>query len=104
MFTSVNELDECEYEIDAFADLLEQTQKVVDEFCLHDYSNFPKWIGMIDRKIETKLFQRLETAISLWKQVLLKQEKGKLKEKKRMRLKVIKYQIKIIYFIFFSFV
>jgi len=101
MFTSINELDECEYAIDVFSELLEQTQKIVDEFCLHDYSNFPKWIGMIDRKIETKLFQRLETAISLWKQTLIKQEKGKLKGKKRMRLKVIEYKTKIIYFFFF---
>jgi hypothetical protein len=103
MFTPINELDECEYAIDVFSELLEQTQKIVDEFCLHDYSNFPKWIGIIDGKIEKKLFQRLETAISLWKQALIKQEKGKLKEKKRMRLKVIKYKTKIIYFDFFLY-
>jgi hypothetical protein len=89
MFTSIDELDECEYAFDAFADLLDQTQKIVDEFCLHDYSNFPKWIATIDGKIEKKLFQRLQAAILLWKQALIKQEKGKMKEKKRMRLKVI---------------
>jgi len=90
MFTLINELDECEYAIDIFADLFDQIQKIVDEFCLHDYSNIPKWIGIIDGKIEKKLFQRLQAAILLWKQALIKQEKGKIKEKKRMRLKVIK--------------
>jgi hypothetical protein len=89
MFTSINELHDCAYEIDIFAELLEQTQKIVDEFCLHDYSNMPKWIGIINEKIERKLFDRLETAISLWKQALSKQEKGKSKAKKRMRLKVM---------------
>jgi hypothetical protein len=90
MFTLINELDECEYAIDIFADLFDQIQKIVDEFCLHDYSNIPKWIGIIDGMIEKKLFQRLQAAILLWKQALIKQEKGKIKEKKRMRLKVIK--------------
>jgi hypothetical protein len=90
MFTLINELDDCEYAIDIFADLFDQIQKIVDEFCLHDYSNIPKWIGIIDGKIEKKLFQRLQAAILLWKQALIKQEKGKIKEKKRMRLKVIK--------------
>jgi hypothetical protein len=93
MFTLINELDECEYAIDIFADLFDQIQKIVDEFCLHDYSNIPKWIGIIDGKIEKKLFQRLQAAILLWKQALIKQEKGKIKEKKRMRLKVIKKRI-----------
>jgi hypothetical protein len=88
MFTLIDELDECEYAIDIFSDLLDQTQKIVDEFCLHDYSNFPKWIGIIDGKIEKKLFQRLQAAIFLWKQALIKHDKGKTKEKKRMRLKV----------------
>jgi hypothetical protein len=90
MFTYINELDECEYAIDVFAEFLEQTQKIVDEFCLHDYSNISKWIGIINGKIEKKLFQRLETAISLWKLALIKHEKGKLKDKTRMRLKVMK--------------
>jgi len=99
MFTSVNELDECEYEIDAFADLLEQTQKVVDEFCLHDYSNFSKWLGIIDGKIERKLFDRLQRAISLWKQALIRHEKGKLRDKKRMRLKVTNKSIHLGIFI-----
>src|SRR5690348_14874241 len=99
MFTHINELDECEYAIDIFAELLEQTQKIVDEFCLHDYSNIPKWIEIINGKIEKKLFQRLQTAISLWKQALVKQEKGKSKDKKRMRLKVMKLK-KIIFIIF----
>jgi hypothetical protein len=89
MFTSINELDECPYEIDLFAELLEQTQKIVDEFCLHDYSNILKWIEIINGKIERKLFDRLQTAISLWRKALIKQEKGKVKEKKRMRLKVM---------------
>ena len=44
---------------------------------------------MVDGKVERKLFQRLEAAILLWKQALVKQEKGKAKEKKRMRLKVM---------------
>ncbi|CAF4518371.1 unnamed protein product, partial [Rotaria sp. Silwood2] len=96
MFTYINELDECEYQVDVFAELLEQTQKIVDEFCLHDYSNFPKWIRIIDEKIETKLFDRLQTAISLWKQALIKLEKGKLKSKKRMRLKKIVLEIRIV--------
>ena len=92
MFTYINEFDECEYAFDMFAELLEQTQKIIDEFCLHDYSNIPKWIGIIDGKIEKKLFQRLQTAILLWNQALVKQDKGKTKEKKRMRLKVMKYK------------
>ncbi|CAF3346282.1 unnamed protein product [Rotaria sp. Silwood1] len=96
MFTYINELDVCEYQVDVFAELLEQTQKIVDEFCLHDYSNFPKWIRIIDEKIETKLFDRLQTAISLWKQALIKQEKGKLKSKKRMRIKKIVLEIRIV--------
>ena len=89
MFALIDEFDECEYASDVFADILDQTQKIVDEFCLHDYSNFPKWIGIVDGKVERKLFQRLEAAILLWKQALVKQEKGKAKEKKRMRLKVM---------------
>jgi hypothetical protein len=90
MFTYINELDECEYAMDMFAEFLEQIQKIVDEFCLHDYSNIPKWLGIIDGKIEKKLFQRLQAAITLWKQALMKEEKGKGKNRKRMRLKVMK--------------
>jgi len=102
MFTYINELDECEYAFDVFSELLEQTQKIVDEFCLHDYSNIPKWIGIIDGKIEKKLFQRLEKAIALWKQALIKQEKGKLKDKKRMRLKVMNFFLKsLLKFLFY---
>ena len=41
MFALIDEFDECEYASDVFADILDQTQKIVDEFCLHDYSNFP---------------------------------------------------------------
>ncbi|CAF4405345.1 unnamed protein product [Adineta steineri] len=89
MLTHINELDVCPYEIDMFAESLEQTQKIVDEFCLHDYSNFPKWIGVIDEKIERKLFDRLQAAITLWKQALIRHEKGKARDKKRMRLKVM---------------
>ncbi|CAF1453141.1 unnamed protein product, partial [Rotaria magnacalcarata] len=96
MFTYINELDECEYRFDAFAELLEQAQKLVDEFCLHDYSNFPKWIQIIDEKVERKLFDRLQTAISLWKQALIKHEKGKLKSKQRMRLKKIVLEIRVV--------
>lgn len=88
MFSPINEFDECEYATDVFAELLEQIQKIVDEFCLHDYSNISKWINAIDGKIERKLFNRLQAAIQLWKQALIKQEKGKMKDPKRMRLKV----------------
>lgn len=88
MFAPINELDVCPYEMDMFAALLEQAQKVVDEFCLHDFSNFPKWIELVDGQIERKLFDRLQAAITLWKKALIRQEKGKTKEKKRMRLKV----------------
>ena len=88
MFSSINEFDECEYARDVFGELLEQIQKIVDEFCLHDYSNIPKWVSVIDGKIERKLFNRLQAAIALWKQALIKQEKGKTKDPKRMRLKV----------------
>lgn len=88
MFTSIDALDECEYQFDLFADLLAETQKIIDEFCLHDYSNFPTWIGVIDGKIEKKLFHRLQAAIALWRDALAIQEKSKAKEKKRMRLKV----------------
>lgn len=90
MFAYIDELDQCVYAIDVFSELLEQTQKIVDEFCLHDYSNISKWIGIIDGKIEKKLYHRLEAAITLWKQALMRHEKGKQKEKKRMRLKVMK--------------
>ena len=89
MFESIDQLNKCSYEINTFAELLEQTQKVVDEFCLHDYSNFPKWIAVIDGKVERNLFDRLQAAIALWNQALIRREKGKLKEKRRMRLKVI---------------
>lgn len=95
MFASINELDQCVYAIDVLAELLEQIQKIVDEFCLHDYSNIAKWLGVIDGKIEKKLFQRLEAAILLWKQALIRQEKGKSKDKKRMRLKVILQDLEI---------
>lgn len=101
MFEYINELDNCEYATDVFSELLEQTQKIVDEFCLHDYSNIPKWIGSIDGKIEKKLYQRLEAAITLWKQALIKREKGKLREKKRMRLKVIQRRIQFIKIFFY---
>ncbi|CAF3748715.1 unnamed protein product [Rotaria sordida] len=96
MFTYINEIDICEYQIDIFAELLEQTQKIADEFSLHNYPNFPKWIRIIDEKIGTKLFDRLQTAISLWKQALIKQDKGKLKSKKRMHLKKIILEIRIV--------
>lgn len=89
MFTYINDLDECQYAHDIFAELLSETQKIVDEFCLHDFSNILKWIGAVNGKVETKLFQRLQAAINLWKQALVKREKGKEKEKKRMRLKVL---------------
>lgn len=89
MFNYINELDTCEYRFEVFAELLEQTQKVVDEFSFHDYSNFPKWIQTIDEKVEQKLFDRLIAALSLWKQALVRREKEKLKSKQRMRLKVI---------------
>ena len=81
MFTSINELDECEYQADIFAELLVQIQKIIDEFCLHDYSNFPKWIEIIDGKIEKKLFDRLLTAISLWKQALIKCRRTQFQKK-----------------------
>ena len=55
MFVHINELDACEYETAIFTDLLAQTQKVVDEFCMHDYSNFSTWIGIIDGKVERML-------------------------------------------------
>ncbi|CAF3632269.1 unnamed protein product, partial [Adineta steineri] len=96
MFTHINELDICPYEIDMFAESLEQTQKIVDEFCLHDYSNFPKWIGVIDEKIERKLFDRLQAAITLWKQALIRHEKGKARDKKRMRLKKVVLEIRVV--------
>ena len=90
MFTHINALDECEYESNTFAEILQQIQKIVDEFCLYNYSNFSKWIRVIDEYVEKKLFDRLEEAILLWKQELNKHEKDKLKNKKRMRLKVMK--------------
>ena len=88
MFTSIDGLEECEYQVNAFAELLAETQKVIDEFCLHDYSNIALWIGTIDRKIEEKLFTRLKKAIELWKEAVLRKDKTKTKGKKRMRLKV----------------
>lgn len=91
MFTSINGLDECDYQLNAFAQLLSDTQKVIDEFCLHDYSNIQTWVGFIDRKVEEKLFHRLTTAIELWKEALLRKDKAKTKEKKRMRLKVTEF-------------
>lgn len=96
MFTYIDELNECEYQVDVLRDLLKEIQKIVDEFCLHDYSNFPKWIEIINGKIERKLFDRLLTAIGLWKQALIKDEKGKVKSKKRMRLKVMHELLKLI--------
>ena len=90
MFSSITEFDQCEYARDIFAELLGQVQKVVDEFCLHEYSNIPKWISVIDGKVERKLFDRLQAAILLWKQALIRHEKGKTKDPKRMRLKVRK--------------
>jgi len=88
MFTYIDELDKCKYAYEIFQEFLSEIQKIVDEFCLHDYSNILKWIGVIDGKIERILFERLQAAMNLWKQALVRQEKGKVKEKKRMRLKV----------------
>lgn len=89
MFNAINALDECEYQMEIIHDLLSETQKVIDEFCLHDFSNFPSWIGVVDGKIERKLFTRLQTAIHRWTDALIK------KEKKRMRLKVNRWKEEI---------
>lgn len=91
MFTYIDELDKCKYAYEIFQEFLSEVQKIVDEFCLHDYSNILKWISAIDGKIERILFERLQAAINLWKEALIRREKGKVKEKKRMRLKVDKY-------------
>jgi hypothetical protein len=88
MLTLINALDDCEYQLTSFADYLGQTQKIIDEFCLHDYSNIPTWISVVDGRIERKLFRRLQMAIGLWREALIRQEKEHTKEKKRMRLKV----------------
>ena len=92
MFVNIDRLDKCEYRMDAFAELLAEAQKIIDEFCLHDFSNFPSWIGIIDGKVERKLFDRLQTAIGLWREALIRQEKGKSKEKKRMHFKVTSFE------------
>lgn len=88
MFTYIDELDKCKYAYEIFQEFLSEIQKIVDEFCLHDYSNILKWVGVIDGKIERILFERLQAAMNLWKEALIRREKGKVKEKKRMRLKV----------------
>ncbi|TXT09077.1 hypothetical protein VHUM_02551 [Vanrija humicola] len=62
----VEELGTCDYTVDAFAGLLSQIQKTIDQLNLEGYSNLDAWVASLNERIDAVLSRRLAEAIDTW--------------------------------------
>ncbi|KAL8837946.1 MAG: hypothetical protein Q9170_002318 [Blastenia crenularia] len=66
---SMQELQSCPYDVDAFKIRLEAIQIVVDQLNLESYANLQSFVGMLNLTVERLLIQRLRTAVQFWMEV-----------------------------------
>ena len=62
----ITSLETCPLEQSAFAEILAEIQKVVDDLNLKAYVNLDAWTERLDKKVEEKLVGRLGKALQLW--------------------------------------
>ncbi|EDV24404.1 uncharacterized protein TRIADDRAFT_24890 [Trichoplax adhaerens] len=62
----VRSLENCEYNLSTFENILDKIQKVVDELNLHSYTNLSSWVSSLDSKVEKVLGKRLQISMQLW--------------------------------------
>ena len=60
------QLNTCDYNEQAFSEIIEAVQSIIDELSLKQYSNLATWVGEVDKDIEKRLAARLETALNNW--------------------------------------
>ena len=63
----VDSLKTCEYTHEAFASILGEVQRIVDEMNLASYSNLQSWVLQLENDICTTLAQRLSKRVEAWK-------------------------------------
>ncbi|KAL8700215.1 MAG: hypothetical protein Q9224_001067, partial [Gallowayella concinna] len=68
---SMQALQTCRYESDAFQSCLEGIQTAVDQLNLEGYANLQSFVGMLNQTIEGYLVQRLQMAMLAWVQAFL---------------------------------
>lgn len=68
---SMQELQSCPYDAEAFRTRLETIQAVVDQLNLESFANLQPFVGMLNMTIERFLVERLRTAMHSWMEVFL---------------------------------
>ncbi len=47
----VKSLEHCSYSVSVFSEILAKIQKAVDDLSLHQYSNLPHWVAILDQEV-----------------------------------------------------
>ena len=68
---SMQELQTCPYDNDAFKTRLEAVQTVVDQLNLESYANLQSFVGTLNQTIESHLTDRLRAAVDAWIETFL---------------------------------
>lgn len=72
----VEELETCAYTTEAFAGLLGQVQKTIDQLNLEGYSNLDAWVTQLNERIDAALSRRLALATDAWCAAFTKADEG----------------------------
>ncbi|KAL8769492.1 MAG: hypothetical protein Q9209_004553 [Squamulea sp. 1 TL-2023] len=68
---SMQEIQTCQYNTEAFQFCLDGVQTAVDQLNLEGYANLQSFVGMLNLGIERNLIQRLRTAMHAWVKAFL---------------------------------
>lgn len=66
VYQHIEDLSQCPYDFDSFADILSRLQMIADDLNLQGFANLDAWIESLDKRIQHILLERITNEIENW--------------------------------------